>query len=162
MKTWVIASLVSIMLMIGLFWMLSWASQTDSEHIQSVLTHSVKYETRDISDVCGPKAAKEVSEIIEASKSCITDEDCVLIEGERCPFSCGVPVNKLSKDVALSAMREYVDVVEKVCGRSCQTMCKAIKGTICEHQKCKTISGLKNPPPLFTEPPPVPIYDGET
>ncbi|MDX2419367.1 MAG: hypothetical protein QNK19_18050 [Xanthomonadales bacterium] len=162
MKTWVIASLVSIMLMVGLFWMLSWATQSDSAHVQSVPAHSVKYETRDISDVCGQKVAKELSEIIKTSKSCTTDEDCVLIEGERCPFSCGVPVNKLSKDVALSAMREYVDVMERACGTICQTMCKTIKGITCEHQKCKTISGLKNTPPAMTEPPPVPSYDGET
>ncbi len=162
MKTWVIASLVSIILMLGLFWLLSWATQTDSELVQPELAQSVKYETRDISDICGPKAIKEFSEIIEASKSCTTDEDCVLIEGERCPFSCGVPVNKLSKDVALTAMREYVDFEERVCGNICIKMCMAIEGITCEHQKCKTISGWKNPPPPTTEPPPVPSYDGET
>jgi len=163
MKTWVIAFLVSILLLIGLFWILSWATQTDSEPIQSVWAHPVKqYDRRSMTYSCEQNAAQEVREIIEASKSCITDEDCVLIEGEGCPYSCGVAVNKQSKNLAHSAIREYVEFKEGVCGNICYQRCLAVDGATCEHHKCKTVSGVKNPPPPDTEPPPMPKYESET
>jgi hypothetical protein len=149
--------------MTGLIWILSWATQTSSEHGQSLQVHPVKKHDREnISYSCEQNAWSGVRVIIAASKSCITDEDCVLIEGEGCPYGCGVAVNKQSKHVALSAIREFVDFKEEVCGSICYQRCFAVDGAICKQQKCESVSGVKNPPPLDTEPPPMPNYEGET
>ena len=163
MKTWVIVFLVSILLMVGLFWVLSWATQTDLEQVQSLSAHPVKkYDRRSMTYSCEQEGLNEVREIIEASKSCITGEDCVLIAGEGCPYSCGVAVNKQSKNLAHSAIREYVDFKEGVCGTICYQRCKAVEGATCKHQKCEKVSGVKQPPLPDILPPPMPSYDGET
>ena len=160
MKTWIFAALVASLLVVGIVWLLSLATQSDSKHAEPEFTHLVKYETRDIADVCGPKTTKEVSRLIEDSRTCVLDEDCTLIEGEHCPFGCTIPVNKQYEETVHSTLHEVIETVERVCGTSCVYSCAAVEGAICENRKCIAVSGVKHPPPLITEQPPVPSYDG--
>jgi hypothetical protein len=160
MKTWIFAVLVAPILVIAAIWLLSLTAHTNSNIAVAGLTHSVKYEFRDLSEVCGPKTSKEVSKFIDDSKSCVFDEDCTIIEGAHCPYGCTISINKQYEEIVDSMLHEVIETVERVCGRSCVYRCRAAGDVICKNQKCTTLSGVRKPPPSFPKKPPVPKYEG--
>ena len=135
----VIAIIVGVLLVAGLFWMLaaqniddSTAPETTEAEFQAQSPEQPLHIDIASAEDCAASLANTKS-LIQASKSCAVDKDCVLFS-PGCPFGCVDAVRRSEIPRIKSAYRDH----SKKCG-ACVYMCPQPANeqqAVCEQSQC--------------------------